>query len=132
VYGSLRKGHGLSDLPEELSDLLVDGGACEIKGTLYDLGDYPGLRPGKSTVVGELYKVSDRDKDNRAFRLMDEYERYHAANKRDSLYLRQLVRLQHPDIDAWLYVFNEDVTGRPVIEHGDWVRYYKERVVEQD
>src|SRR5947207_10958435 len=46
VYGSLREGFALPDAPD-VGSALVDHGNCRIPGELYDLGEYPGLCPGR-------------------------------------------------------------------------------------
>lgn len=78
---------GLPDLPEDLSDLLVDSGSYLIAGHLFDLGDYPGLRKRKGEVAGELSKVLDADA---ALGLLDGYERYDASQPAGSLFVRRL------------------------------------------
>jgi len=116
VYGSLRQGFELPDSPKP-DTKLRDRGPCRIPGDLYDLGGYPGLVPGDGEAIGELYEVPDLS----VFSILDEYERYRAEDHEDSLYLRKAVRLSKPaNIDAWVYVYNRDVTREPLIASGDW------------
>ncbi len=115
VYGSLRQGLGLPDRPEA-GEALRDCGPCRIRGRLYDLGEYPGLRPGEDTVVGELFEVRDR----RIFRELDEYEKYDAQDRAGSLYIRRSVRLAEPAVDAWVYFYNDEVSEQQRIDSGDW------------
>jgi gamma-glutamylcyclotransferase (GGCT)/AIG2-like uncharacterized protein YtfP len=122
VYGSLRKGLHLSDHPE-VQDELIDCGSCVIPGLLYDLGDYPGLRPGDGRVVGELYKLLDLS----ALRVLDEYERYDALHPDKSLYIRRAVRLVEPAIDAWTYIYNEKIDESRRILSGDWALHRGEK-----
>lgn len=120
VYGTLMRGFALPDAPADLDDYVRDAGECEINGELYDLGHYPGLRPSfTSRVKGRLYEVTD----DRAFRLLDGYERYDAHEPETSLYVRRAVRLARPPRDAWVYVYNDDVADRPVIDRGDWAHH---------
>jgi gamma-glutamylcyclotransferase (GGCT)/AIG2-like uncharacterized protein YtfP len=118
VYGSLRDGFSLPDAPD-VGGSLHDRGYCTIQGLIYDLGEYPGLKPGEGCVIGELFEVRTLS----VFRRLDEYERYDALRPNESLYLRRVVRLQQPEIDAWVYLYNGDVEGKPLIESGDWARY---------
>ena len=118
VYGSLREGFALPDAPD-VGSALVDRGNCRIPGQLYDLGEYPGLVPGEGSVVGDLFEVRDLS----VFRLLDRYERYDALHPKDSLYLRRVVRLLQPQVDAWVYLYNRTVEGQPRIESGDWAQY---------
>jgi gamma-glutamylcyclotransferase (GGCT)/AIG2-like uncharacterized protein YtfP len=112
VYGSLRQGFGLPDLPEELTGMLADDGPCVIAGDLYDLGDYPGLC--------ELFRILDPQS---AFPLLDKYERFDASAPQESLYIRHCVRLLKPEIDAWIYIYNGTPDNNKKIESGDWAAY---------
>lgn len=123
VYGSLMSGLDLEDKPE-LDGIARLVGSCRIPGQLLDLGDYPGLddcRPG--SVVGELYEVLE----DQVFGVMDRFERYDAHHRADSLYLRRCLRLLEPRVDAWVYVFNGQVTDRSPVLSGDWRRHLHER-----
>ena len=75
--------------------------------------------PGEGSVVGDLFEVRDLS----VFRLLDRYERYDALHPKDSLYLRRVVRLLQPQVDAWVYLYNRTVEGKPRIESGDWAQY---------
>lgn len=119
VYGSLRQGLGLPDRPEA-GETLKDRGRCTIQGSLYDLGEYPGLRPGDGVVTGELFEI----KDMRILRDLDEYEKYDASDRAGSLYVRRSVRLVEPSVDAWVYFYNEEVPEARRIESGDWADHY--------
>lgn len=124
-YGSLMTGLQLDDAPD-MTDYLELVGPCTIKGTLYDLGHYPGLVSGDGNVAGELYRFKFELPDPRAteaFRLLDSYERYDAHDLSESLYRRHVVRLAQPDVDAWTYVYNHPVEEKLLIESGDWRDY---------
>ena len=124
VYGTLMRGFSLPDAPEDLDRYVTDRGPCVISGKLYDLGHYPGLRiDPESRVHGRLYEVIDP----KAFRLLDEYERYDPHHPETSLYIRRAVRLADPKRDVWVYVYNGEVGDRPVIDHGDWGQYLSAR-----
>jgi len=119
VYGSLRQGFESSDSPK-LGNQLRASGLCHIPGNIYDVGGYPGLVLGDGNVLGELYEVPDPS----LFPMVDEYEQYSANEYEKSLYVRKAVRLRQPDdIDAWIYVYNRDIAGKPLIESGDWATY---------
>jgi len=120
AYGSLRRGFGLPDLPEELTTMLVDEGACTIEGDLYDLGDYPGLLPGRGQVVGQLFRVTDP---RSIFPLLDKYERFDPSAPDRSLYIRRCVRLIDPEVDAWVYIYNGFPVTDKLIKSGDWAGY---------
>jgi gamma-glutamylcyclotransferase (GGCT)/AIG2-like uncharacterized protein YtfP len=124
VYGSLRRGLGLPDLPAEVSSIIGDLGPCRIEGELYDLGEYPGLRLGRGEVVGELFQVAGG---HGAFALLDEYEGFDPADADGSLYLRRLVRLLKPAVNAWIYVYNSEPRAEARIASGDWAQHVREQ-----
>ena len=115
VYGSLRQGFELPDRPD-VGGALKDKGKCRIQGVLYDLGEYPGIRHGDDEVIGELYEVRDL----RVFRVLDEYEKYDARDRTNSLYIRKAVRLIEPAVDAWVYFYNDEIPAERRISSGDW------------
>lgn len=128
IYGTLMRDY---DAHEELSltDHLTYLDECTVNGKLYDLGEYPGLilRNGMDPdpsgeqrhVTGELYRVEDES----VFAEMDEFERYDPNDRENSLYVRQIVRLNDPPVDAWVYVYNRDIEDATIIESGDWRAY---------
>src|SRR5713226_7977498 len=72
VYGTLRRGaqNEFARLLREQADLI---GAGRVRGTLYDLDDYPGLVVPANTqrwVRGEVYRMKDR----KLLAALDEYE----------------------------------------------------------
>lgn len=88
-------------------------GSCEIPGTLYDLGPYPGLTlDEEETVVGELYGVTEQD--------LTRIDRFEGATGPDPLYERQQVELTSPDTAAWVYEYAGSVAEADRIESGDW------------
>lgn len=142
LYGTLRHG---SEYYEEfaLDERLTLLGECTVEGLLYDLGEYPGLRleseatgdagsgdgdasqagraePG--LVTGECYRVDDET----VFPVLDAFEGYDPTDREGSLFVRRLVRLDEPPVDAWTYVYNRDVGDATVIESGDWRAYADE------
>ena len=106
----------------DVGDQLSYVGRCEISGCLFDLGDYPGLLLGEGIVHAELYEIGDAS----VIQRLDAYELYDSDDPEGSLYIRRLVRLARPDCDAWLYVYNRDVSEKACITSGDWKRYRHE------
>jgi gamma-glutamylcyclotransferase (GGCT)/AIG2-like uncharacterized protein YtfP len=116
LYGSLMRGIGALEALG-LEGKLRFAGPCRCPGTLFDLGDYPGLRPGHDVVIGELHAVLEPA----AFEILDDFEDYAPDAPRTSLYLRERVTLEAPrGVVAWVYVYNRipDATRR--IPSGDW------------
>ena len=94
-------------------------GPCQIFGTLYDLGDYPGLIESTTDrVQAELYRI----KNSEALSLLDAYEDYNPHNEVASLYLRRVVRLAEPDLDCWIYLYNGEVFDSQRMPHGSWLK----------
>ena len=115
LYGSLMDCVGGLQTAE-FSGLLSFAGQCRIRGQLVDLGDYPGLVFGPGTVEGELYEVQD----DSVFKRLDKFERYDPNDLEGSLYVRRCIRLAEPDLDAWVYVYNQDADGKPLVANGSW------------
>lgn len=123
LYGSLMRGFGEVEKISTIQKLEYKG-SCNIPGSLYDLGEYPGLVPDDdSVVVGELYVV----KDSRIFREFDIFERYDPNNRKDSLYVRSCIRLREPKLDAWVYIYNKETSGKERIYSGDWRAHQKQK-----
>lgn len=70
-----------------------------------------------------LYAVAD----DAVLVRLDAFEEYDPDDPDGSEYLRRRVRLAEPDLDAWVYVYNRDVAGRPRVESGDWRRHRASR-----
>lgn len=126
IYGSL-----LNDLQHPLHRLLDEQalylGRARVTGSLYDLGEYPGLiiSPEASTRVwGEVYRFRNPHP------LLDEldvYEAYRPGKMRSGEYRRRRVvaRLMRGGgrVRAWVYVYQGPIHGRTPIRGGDYLRY---------
>lgn len=88
---------------------------------LFDLGWFPGIRPGDGEVIGEVHEYDREDEVLAAF---DRIEGFSADDPENSLYLREEVEVELPDGDttkAVAYVFNRDVSAEAKkIESGVW------------
>ena len=130
VYGTLRKD---SDSP--MAHILE--GCCEymdkahIRGTLYDLGRYPGvlIGPGQDDqVYGEVFRLIDREQ---ALLALDEYEECAPHSPTPHLYHRRKFTAETesgPTVSCWVYVFNRSVEGCEYIPGGDYLTYLGERI----
>jgi gamma-glutamylcyclotransferase (GGCT)/AIG2-like uncharacterized protein YtfP/GNAT superfamily N-acetyltransferase len=139
VYGTLLSAEGESDEARRLSDLLEFVETRQIRGRLYDLGDYPGFIPddanGTNTVTARLCRI----RDPKSLSQLDKYEEYDRLDLKRSLYRRTTLQLpkylgrfaqrirRRPMIDAWIYVYNQPIESYPVIESGSWAEHRKER-----
>jgi gamma-glutamylcyclotransferase (GGCT)/AIG2-like uncharacterized protein YtfP len=119
VYGTLISGeaaHGEINVGHQLEVV----SSAVIGGRLYDVDSYPALILGAGGLVtGELYRVREGQAKS-AFNSMDNFERFDARDRETSLYLRRLVRLEDPAVDAWAYVYNKEIDEQTRIACGDW------------
>ena len=119
VYGTLR---AFVDIPMArwLRRTARYVGPATTRGRLYDLGPYPGLRPGRQrseTVVGDVYRVTDPH----VFRVLDRYEAGSVRTKARfvrSVCVVKLVRGARKA--AWAYVYRRSVVGAARISSGDY------------
>lgn len=125
VYGTLRKNSNgpKSHLLSDHCQYVADG---YILGSLYDLGNYPGVlvcEVPKSRVYGECFKV-----ENSAIVLseLDEWEECSASFPDPKLYLRKscpVILSSEQKVSAWVYIYNRDVTRHTYIRGGDYLTY---------
>lgn len=114
VYGTLRRGatkpiEGMFPEAERV-------GAAEVQGTLYDLGEYPGIRVDASggPVTGELYRIPAK-----RLAALDEYEEVDRG-----AYTRRQVEVRTPTgvFLAQAYEYNPAVfPDAREIPSGDWL-----------
>lgn len=123
LYGSLMRGFGVMD-ELGIGDRIRFVGPCIVKGELFDLGRYPGMRHGDGRVIGELYALLEVD----VIVDLDEFEGYAASRPRESLYLRETVTLiEPPGVESWVYVYNDVPDASRRIVSGDWRAHLAER-----
>ncbi|WP_169545397.1 gamma-glutamylcyclotransferase family protein [Sneathiella aquimaris] len=133
VYGTLRK-----DSPQAMARLLVANsaflGPAQMKGMLYDLGRYPGMvrlsdagRNTSSFVNGELFHVLDPDT---VLPALDYYEECGDNFSQPTLYVREKETVffnGNHTVQAWVYLYNRDITGFHYIESGDYLSYLTDK-----
>ncbi len=130
VYGSLRSGfrHPAYEYISRYFTLLSEG---KVKGSLYDMGEYPAAVPSDSGsfIKGELYSINHPDEFSWAIAQLDDYEGVNTENGELSLYRREqtTVFTNEGETQAWIYWFNGDVSGKTVIESGDVLEYIKQK-----
>lgn len=102
-----------------------------MQGKLYEIEGYPGVVPSnesKDRVVGEVYKIS---KPENLFPLLDEYEGCSSRFPEPREFVRKVVpvRLENgEEVEAWVYLYAWDVSGRFRIEPGDYTKYLERRI----
>lgn len=130
VYGSLRSGFQ-SPAYEYISRFFTLVGEAKVKGKLFDMGSYPAAVPTTDDVFisGELYVVKDESEFSWAIGQLDDYEGVNVESDEVQLYRRELSEIMTGDqkITAWMYWYNQDVSGRPEIVSGDVIAYLKNK-----
>lgn len=103
VYGTLKIGGYFA---KQFNDFRINSEIAEISGyNMYNLGTFPGIKPGKGIVVGELHEYTNTDKVTKQMDLIEGY--YSEIN--DGMYLRKRVMVK-TNIgqfkEANTYIFN--------------------------
>eukprot|EP01036_Dinobryon_divergens_P054037 gene54037-72218_t len=115
VYGTLRRGERL-DI-NRLQPMPVFIGNAQIKGTLYDLGRYPGLRlGGVQWVQGEVYQITPELE-----RQLDEIEEVWPQQTGEYVKREVAVQCAGRELMCLVYAVSaKRLPGCAVIESGDW------------
>ncbi len=121
VYGTLMSatGHPMAVRLAREGRLI---GPAAVRGSLYDLGEYPALietdaRGGE--VHGEVHALIDPAA---AFGWLDAYEGIVPGRECEYERVQRSVRLETgAELTAWLYLYRLSVTGRQLIESGRWM-----------
>jgi gamma-glutamylcyclotransferase (GGCT)/AIG2-like uncharacterized protein YtfP len=116
LYGSLMRGFEMHD-SLDLPSMTEFAGEAHCQGTLYDLGEYPGMTlEANRRVQGELY----RTRQDGVMDVIDRHEGYYPESREGSTYVRRLEEVVDRDLMAWVYVYNGPTDGHEVIESGSW------------
>lgn len=129
VYGSLRSGFN-HPAYAYISNHFTLTGSAKVKGKLYDLGAYPAALPTEEEyyISGELYQLNEDQEFDWAIAQVDDYEGVHPDPGEQALYTRErtTVYIAGNTTDAWIYWYNNDVTGKPLIASGDVLEYLQQ------
>jgi gamma-glutamylcyclotransferase (GGCT)/AIG2-like uncharacterized protein YtfP len=129
IYGTLRNGMPLA-IDNDIAIDIEWVGHSQIKGRLYEIGEYPGALPAendKSVIKGEVLKLN---KPGKVLKLLDEYEGYDPKNLEQSEYYRKKELIQMEDgstVEAWVYWYNLPVTNKRRIANHDYLKYLKKK-----
>lgn len=122
VYGTLLPGAAPAEIAEAASQLRVVGRAS-VKGSLYDLGDFPGaileVASGRR-IAGTVFALPENPS---VLRALDDYEEFNPAPVAESQFLRVRAMAELDSgaaLECWIYVYNLDVTHARLIESGEW------------
>lgn len=120
VYGSLRRGAaGAMSVRFPVANFIAE---AQVNGSLYNLGDYPGLllNEADSLVMGEVYEVDDE-----TLSRLDEFEA-------TSHYLRKQVEITHGSNRRVCWTYEPDpefYSFQTLIESGDWIEFVRTKSV---
>jgi gamma-glutamylcyclotransferase (GGCT)/AIG2-like uncharacterized protein YtfP len=98
-------------------------GPAEVRGRLYDFGEYPGAILGlssKTVIQGQVFELPAA---RTILAALDRYEEFDPANKEDSLFVRTRTRakLTNGDqVNCWVYVYNDDPGTAPLVADGNY------------
>ena len=128
VYSSLRKGFQQSAY-DYLTQFFRFVSAAKVRGILSDLGDKAVATPveEEAFIVGELYQLNVEN-ESYVFGQLDDYEGLVAEEGETIWYRREFAKVYAEDgrvVDAWVYWYNGEVHGKPVIASGDVLDYVK-------
>ena len=130
VYSSLRRGfqHGAYEYIKQYFNFVSDG---KVRGILSDLGDKPVATTTDfdSFIIGELFELNIDDA-SYVFGQLDDYEGLITEFGEPPMYRRDLTTVYKEDgstAEAWVYWYNGDVAGAPVIASGNVLDYLKNR-----
>lgn len=130
VYGSLRSGFR-NPVYAYLTKYFHLMGDAVVKGILYDLGDFPAAAATteEKFISGELYGINNPLEFSWAIGQLDDYEGLNTEADEIPLYRREEV-IAYKDgtaHKAWIYWYNRDLTGKPVIQSGDLLQYLQQK-----
>lgn len=87
------------------------------------MGNYPSALPtnNEAFIVGELYELNEANNFKWAIEQLDDYEGINPNEGEKPMYRRAIttVYYNHETTQAWIYWYNGDVEGQPVIASGD-------------
>jgi len=119
VYGTLMQGEVRHPTLEEGS--IGEGQPASARGTLLNLGDYPGMIAGdEGEIHGEVYQI---DQVYPTLQTLDSIEGFYGYDSNHSLFTRTIVQIdtEHGPEWAWTYVYNkEDGKKYQTISSGNW------------
>lgn len=130
VYGSLRSGFK-NPLYEYISSFFKFFGEARVRGKLFDMGSYPAGVPTKDNtfITGELYKMNKESDFAWVIGQLDDYEGVNVEPDEMQLFRREIteVFLNGESTHAWIYWYNGNVSGKPVIASGDLIEYLQQK-----
>lgn len=104
---------------------------AKVRGKLIDMGSYPAGIPSNDNhfIIGELYQVNNESEFSWAIGQLDDYEGVSVEPDEVQLYRREIteVHLNGQITQAWIYWYNGDASGKPVVASGDMMEYMQSK-----
>ena len=122
VCGTLRSEYVEGEIAAVMKRLQTLG-AASVRGKLYNLGAYPGAvvdQTANTSIHGELFELPP---DETTLQELDKYEDFDPAKPEECLFVRRRAKAELIDgheLEAWIYTYNRDPKGAPLIEGGKW------------
>lgn len=131
VYSSLMQGFKTPEY-DYISSYFTFVSKAKVKGILSDLGDNPVATPVSENnfIKGELYKIKNPDDFSFAIGQLDDYEGVRPEADETRLYKRAITTAYDDDgnkVNSWIYWYQGDVAGKPVIPSGDVTEYIQSK-----
>ena len=131
VYSSLMKGFKSREY-DYISQYFCFVSNGKVKGIFSDLGHIPVATPSSEGhfIKGELYQIKNTDDFSFAIGQLDDYEGVRPEADEIQLYKRELTTVYKEDesaVNAWIYWYQGDVAGKPVITSGDVMEYIRSK-----
>ena len=122
VYGTLRKDYDLK-LKNRVAKALKYSGRAKVGASMYGIGRYPGAVKDRSgrEVIGDVFEVSDPEA---VFKVLDKYEGDEFVRRKAKVRMRR-----GGELNAWIYWYDPDVSGRTPIRHKDYLNYLKNKSI---
>ncbi len=131
VYSSLLKGFRSHEY-DYISGYFSFVSKAKVKGVLSDLDGIPVATPaaGDYFLKGELYQIKSADDFSFAIGQLDDYEGVRPEAGETQLYKRALATVYKEDesaVNAWIYWYQGEVTGKPQVTSGDVTEYIRSK-----
>lgn len=123
VYGTLQiKGNHFADFLNKNARFVSPG---QLKGKLFDLGNYPGavyVSDSDSYVKGAVFELENPDL------VLKELDFYEGIGSSGCEYVRKTVSIatENEILECWVYLYILDTRHKFKINDGDYLRYLKE------
>ena len=129
AYGTLISGEAPAEV-DRLVSRLRRVGEGEVRGYLYDLGSYPGVKLDLAALSAVKGVVFELDGSSESLSALDDYEGLAEGGPHQGLFVRVRGTARMSDgveIACWLYEYSRDPGGAPRISSGDYLEWKRSR-----